>query len=78
MMFENPSAFGFSLAPEDYYTYQPPRKVVTVTEDIKDLPDFAAANGVSYFQLRNANLWLKELNLKVGAKKSYKIKIPRE
>ena len=78
LMFENPSAFGFSLAPEDYYTYVPPRKTVTVTDDIKDLPDFAAINGVSYYQLRNANLWLKELNLKVSGKKSYKIKIPRE
>ena len=38
----------------------------------------AAANGVSYFQLRNANLWLKDLNLKVSGKKSYKIKIPAE
>ena len=78
LMFENPSAFGFSLEPEDYYRYVPPRKTITVTEDIKNLPDFAAANGVSYFQLRNANLWLKELNLKVSGKKSYKIKIPAE
>ena len=78
MMFENPAAFGFTLEPEDYYRYIPPRKTITVTEEIKNLPDFAAANGVSYFQLRNANLWLKDLNLKVSGKKSYKIKIPAE
>ena len=78
MMFENPSSFGFNLSEEDYYKYVPPRRTVTVTETIKDLPDFAAANGVSYFQLRSANLWLRELSLKVSGKNSYKIKIPRE
>lgn len=76
MFFENPSSFGFDVPKEDYYPYREPKKVITVTTSIPSLPDFAADNGVTYADLRNANLWLLGTKLTVPAGKSYKIIIP--
>ena len=76
MFFENPEAFGFSVPKEEYYQYRPPRKVVTVDYDIPSLVDFAADNGVTYYELRSANLWLIGTKLTNPKKKVYKIIIP--
>ena len=76
MFFNDPESFGFNVPKEDYYPYREPRKVITVTTSIPSLPDFAADNGVTYADLRNANLWLLGTKLTVPAGKSYKIIIP--
>ena len=76
MFFENPESFGFSVPKEDYYPYRAPRKVVTVDSDIPSLVDFAADNGVTYAELRNANLWLIGTKLSNPKGKVYKIIIP--
>ena len=76
MFFENPESFGFSVPKEDYYPYRAPRKVVTVDYDIPSLVDFAADNGVTYAELRNANLWLIGTKLSNPKGKVYKIIIP--
>ena len=76
MFFTDPESFGFNVPKEDYYPYREPRKVVTVTTAIPSLPDFAADNGVTYADLRNANLWLLGTKLSNPSGKTYKIIIP--
>ncbi|MBO4765576.1 MAG: lytic transglycosylase domain-containing protein [Bacteroidales bacterium] len=76
MFFTDPESFGFNVPKEDYYPYREPRKVVTVTTAIPSLPDFAADNGVTYADLRNANLWMLGTKLSNPSGKTYKIIIP--
>jgi len=79
MMFENPSAFGFSLKAEDYYKCVPAETEMTVSGDIEDLAEFAADYGVSYAQLRRANPWLRDIKFKPkNPTKKYTIIIPAE
>lgn len=77
MLFENPSAFGFNITLADCYRYEAPKEVVTVSAPIPDLVKFAEEHGVSYLELRLANLWLRESKLNNTTKKVYKIVIPR-
>ena len=74
MLFENPAAFGFEM-PECY----PARKIrqsVTVSEPVPSLVDFAEKYGVSYAELKRANLWLRSDKLTNKNKRSYTILIP--
>ncbi|MBP5336508.1 MAG: lytic transglycosylase domain-containing protein [Bacteroidales bacterium] len=72
--FENPEAFGFHV--EDAYTYPAVKEVVTVSEPIPNLTDFAEEHGTTYFFLKEANLWLRSDKLTNKASKTYKIVIP--
>ena len=76
MFFENPAAFGFQVGSFEKYPYYAPKKVVTVNEPIESLVDFAEKHGVSYYQLKEANLWLRDTKLLNKAGHSYKIIIP--
>ena len=51
---------------------------MTVSGPIESLVDFAEKNGCSYFQLKEANLWLRDSKLVNKAGKSYKIIIPSD
>ena len=73
--FENPEAFGFHV--EDAYTYPAVKEVVTVSEPIPNLTDFAEEHGTTYFFLKEANLWLRSDKLTNKAAKTYQIIIPR-
>lgn len=77
MFFEKPSDFGFDVGKSDMYPYYPPRKVVSVSTPIPDLVAFAESHGVSYFQLKEANLWLRDNKLTNKAGKTYMIVIPQ-
>lgn len=76
MYFENPSAFGFTFTVEDLYPYIPVRDEVTVTGPIESLVDFAEKHGVTYLDLRNANLWLRDSKLVNKEHRTYLIAIP--
>lgn len=76
MFFENPAAFGFQVGSFEKYPYYAPKKVVTVNEPIESLVDFAEKHGVNYYQLKEANLWLRDTKLLNKAGHSYKIIIP--
>lgn len=76
MFFENPQAFGFKFVAQDLYPYIPPKKVVTVTETVPDLVKFAKDNGVTYLQLKQENLWLRDSSLKDASHRTYKVAIP--
>ena len=74
MLFENPAAFGFNVT--ERYPYIPPRKTVTVSGPIPNLIEFALENGVTYADLKRANLWLRDVRLTNKNQKTYKIAIP--
>ena len=76
MMFENPSAFGFYLEADDLYPFVPARDTVYVSESVPDLVEFAGSHGVSYADLKRANLWLRESKLDDSSHRLYKIAIP--
>ena len=78
MMFENPQAFGFDVPEKSRYSRKPPRETVTVTSTVKDLVDFAGQHGVSYAQLKRANLWLRESSLQDESGRTYRVVIPAE
>ena len=74
MMFQNPEAFGFKIY--STYPYRPVRMTVTVSGSIPSLADFAAQYGVTYAELKRANLWLRDDHLTNKDKKTYVISIP--
>ena len=76
LYFQNPAAFGFTFKREELYPYIPPREEVEVSGPIEDLAAFAEKYGVSYFDLKNANLWLRDSKLVNKERKTYYIAIP--
>lgn len=76
MMFENPSAFGFEMTEKDKYPYIEPIRTVDVSTPISDLVDFAEKYGVTYAELKAANLWLRGSRLDNKEGKTYTITIP--
>ena len=78
LFFEDPGAFGFDITEDEKYPYIPPKETVTVTQPITSLVDFAESHGVSYAQLKRANLWLRGTTLPNKSGKTYKVIIPGE
>ncbi|MBO7260810.1 MAG: lytic transglycosylase domain-containing protein [Bacteroidaceae bacterium] len=76
MLFENPRRFGFTFTVEDLYPYIPPKKEVVVTDPVEDLVKFAEEHGVTYAQLKRANLWLRESKLNNSSHRTYIVEIP--
>lgn len=74
--FEDPAAFGFTFTREGLYPYIPPREEVEVSGPIDDLVAFAEKYGVSYYDLKAANLWLRDSKLENKERKTYYIAIP--
>ncbi len=74
-IFEHPQKYGYDLSDEEFY--QPALyKSVTIDQPIKNLPDWAIAQGSSYKQLKLHNPWLRSDNLPVKKGKKYEIKLP--
>lgn len=76
MMLENPHQFGFSFTPDELYPYIPPKRQITITNPIDDLVSFAEENGITYAELKRANLWLRESKLNNASRRTYIIDIP--
>lgn len=74
MMLENPESFGFTAS--DRYPYRAPAKEIEVSDREVDLVALAEKNGVTYAELKRANLWLRDSKLINKTGKTYKIKIP--
>ncbi len=78
MFFENPAAFGFDIAPEDYYPPLKVKRTVTVSEAIPDLVKLAISNKTTYAAIKEANLWLRDDHLTNKSGKTYTIIIPEK
>ena len=76
MLFEDPVAFGFDVPESEKYPYIEPIRTVEVSSPIESLVDFADKYGVTYAQLKAANLWLRGTKLDNKDGKTYKITIP--
>lgn len=75
VIFENPAAFGFYMRESDYYK-NPPLQELTVSNDIKDLANWAKQNGSNYKELKLYNPWLRDTDLNIKRGKSYIILLP--
>lgn len=76
MLFTDPAQFGFYLDKEDLYQPMEIRDTVTVHSYIPDLVRYAESFGISYRELKSANLWLRESKLKNNSHRIYRIAIP--
>ena len=76
LFIEHPEQFGYDFSEDELYPYREPADVITVTQPIASLVDFAKEHGVSYYALKQANLWLRSDKLSNPAGKAYKIVIP--
>ncbi len=74
MLFENPESFGFLV--RERYPYEAPSRTVTVSDAVPNLVEFAESYGVSYADLKRANLWLRDNKLVNKDKRTYRIAIP--
>ena len=72
----NANDLGFILKNDELY-HPIQTKVITVTESITDLAQFAIDNGTNYKILRLLNPWLKANVLTVRSGKKYEILLPK-
>ena len=77
MIYSDPSAYGIVLTADQFY---PPLDydTVAVRQDIRDLAAFAKGRGLTYYQLRDANPWLRQQSLTVRKGKTYRLLIPTQ
>lgn len=75
LIFSDPKAFGFNLASDQFYTPMKYREV-KVSGPVESWPDWAAAQGISYAQLREANQWIRDKSLPNKSGKTYTVRIP--
>ena len=73
---EDPTYYGFFLDADDMQDVGYAYTVVTVTESVPNLGDFALRYGTSYRKLKVLNPWLIDDKLTVGSGKSYEVRIP--
>jgi hypothetical protein len=74
-IFASPEEYGFYVTEKDLYKPILSHDI-EITEPIEDLADFAIEHGITYRELKEMNPWLREINLKNSANKTYIIKIP--
>ena len=56
LIMENPRAYGFALTPDQFYTPME-YDIVEVNTPVEDWPSWAKKHGISYAQLKDANMW---------------------
>lgn len=71
-----PLDFGYQLDPVDYYPPLDDYRIITVSEPIPSLGEFARRYGISYRSLKLYNPWLISDKLTNPNRKTYEIKIP--
>lgn len=76
LFFEDPLAFGYEIPEGQVYPPLEIREKITVNSTIEDLVDFAEKHGTTFYRLREANPWLRDVKLTVKPGKSYEILIP--
>ncbi len=78
-IFKSPNKYGFILKKEDLYpTIR--TKQIQVSYNIPDLAAFARQNNITYSQLKDFNIWLRDRSLTMSPRnpKTYTIDIPLE
>lgn len=76
LIIEDPAKYGYHISDEGWY--QPLEySILTVTESIPDLIEFAINNGTNLKMLKYYNPWLRGTSLTISEGNSYKIKLPK-
>ena len=76
-IFENPQKYGFIINAKQLYKPMSYTEVIVDTT-VADLASFAKEQGVTYAQLKDANVWLRDRKLTVSGGKSYVLKVPTQ
>lgn len=72
---ENPRAYGYAI--KDDQLYQPREyNTVEVSGPVPSWTEWAAAQGISYAELRDSNPWIRDFKLTNKAGKTYTVKVP--
>jgi len=74
---ENPKAFGYTIGHDQFYQTIN-TKEVTIKGPVADWTVFAAQYGVSYSQLKDFNVWLRDRKLTNTEGKEYILQIPEK
>jgi hypothetical protein len=72
---ENPKVFGYQLQREDFYPFID-IKEIKVNDSIGNWTSWASQYGISYAQLKEFNIWLRDRKLTNSEKREYFIKVP--
>jgi hypothetical protein len=72
---ENPKAFNYYIQKVDLYPLIPTEKI-KVSEAVDSWTDWAKLHGISYFQLKDFNPWLRDRQLTNKNKREYVIEVP--
>lgn len=74
---KNPEKFGFFLHKNEMYPPLNAFQLVSVSEGLPSLADFAHEHNITYRQLKLYNPWLMKAELPNPTKKEYQLKIPK-
>lgn len=77
LIMENPRAYGFALSPEQFYTPME-YDIVEVNTPVADWPTWAKKQGITYSQLKDANLWIRDKTLPNKTGKTYRVRVPKK
>jgi len=74
---ENPKAFGYNIEREHFY-HSIRTKEISVKGSVEDWAVWAAKFGISYSQLKDFNIWLRDRKLTNPNGKEYIIQLPEK
>ncbi len=77
LIFEDPVAYGFNLTKKDLYP-EIPVYTIEIDSSVANFADFAREHGTNYKILKYLNPWLRDIQLKNGAGKTYEIMFPEK
>ncbi len=77
LIMENPRAYGFSLNADQLYTPME-YDIVEVNTPVADWPTWAKKHGITYSQLKDANMWIRDKTLPNKTGKTYRVKVPKQ
>lgn len=75
-VFENPTAYGFYLQPQDMYKPYDAYEVL-VTKTVDDLVEFAIEHGTTYKKVRDLNPWIHDDKIPNRSGRTYNVKLPQ-
>ena len=77
LIFEDPVAYGFNLTKKDLYP-EIPVYTIEIDSSVANFADFAREHETNYKILKYLNPWLRDIQLKNGARKTYEIMLPEK
>ncbi|MBD5235658.1 MAG: lytic transglycosylase domain-containing protein [Barnesiella sp.] len=77
LIMENPRAYGFALNADQFYTPME-YDIVEVNTPVADWPTWAKNHGITYAQLKDANMWIRDKTLPNKTGKTYRVRVPKK